>query len=235
MLTVCSSSTSDKLTTLMTLKDELGIVDTKDDENLTDLIRRASGWAESYVGYPVLAQVYQETVAGFGSRHLMLSRTPIISVFRLYDSTDTGAATEVKSSEYRIEHPEAGFLSRDQGWAWNAAGAGRGPAGFGVGIQPADPDASFGERRQYLVDYAAGWIPPDGTTSTAYGTTSTDRTLPRDFEDAVILRVKERFRTKDANPAVASKRVGDLQITYRSEAEGPSQAERLLAPYRRVK
>ena len=61
-------------------------------------------------------------------------------------------AFEKAAEKYRVEHPEAGFLSRDQGWAWDVAGAGRGPAGFGVGIQPLDPDASARRLRERLED-----------------------------------------------------------------------------------
>lgn len=234
MLTVCTSSTSSALTTLQAVKEDLGIVDTKDDELFNALIARASVWAESYTGRAFGLQVYQETVAGFGRRNLMLSRYPIRTVFRMFDATDTGSATELKSSDFRMEDAEAGFLSRDRGWRWNVAGAGPGPAGFGAGLNPLDPDPAFGEQRPWLVEYSAGYVGPAGKVSTADGSTSTGRTLPHDVEQAVLLKAKEWFLRRQTDPTVASRKIGDLAVAYRSAQEGRDMAEMLLEPYRRL-
>ncbi len=234
MLTVCTSSTTDQLTGLATVKEELGIVDTKDDELLNRLIRSASAWAESVVGRPLLLQTYQETVAGKGGRNLALSRYPIRRVLRLFDATGTSGASELLSSQYRVEDEDAGLLSRDAGWSWNVAGAGVGPAGYGAGIQPTDPDASFGDRQPWLAEYSAGFVGPGGTTSTGDGSTSTGRTLPWDVEQAVILRAKRLFLRAQLDPGVESRRIGDLAVTYRSAQAGPEPEALLLEPYRRV-
>jgi hypothetical protein len=216
------------------LKEELEIVDTKDDELLRRIISAASGWAERYTGRVFGLQVYQETVAGFGRRNLMLSRYPIRTVFRLFDSTSTSTATELNSSDYRIEDGESGLLSRDRGWGWDVVGAGQGPGGFGAGLNPRDPNASYGERKPWLVDYSAGYVPPAGKVSTDDGSTSTGRTLPHEVEQAVLLKAKEWFLRRKVDPGVSSRKIGDLSVSYRSIQEGPDLAEIFLMPYRRM-
>jgi len=230
MLTVCTSSTSPDYTTLQRLKEELNITDTKDHELLERLITGASQWAEQYTGRTFGLEIYQETVGGFGRRNLMLSRYPIRSVLRLFNTTSTETATELLSSEYRVQDAEAGFLSRDQGWKWNVAGA-SGPSGFGPGLNPLDPDPSFGEQEPWLVEYSAGYVGPLGKNSTEDGTTSTAQSLPRTIEQAVIFKAREWFLQSKRDPSVLSRKVGDLAVTYRSDGKGP--AEMLLDSYRR--
>lgn len=217
MLTVCSSSTADELTTRANLKDELGLTDNAHDALLDRLITRASEWAADQLGVFPLRQVYSETVAGYGRRHLMLSRYPIRSVTRVYSGTDTGTATEIKSTEYRRADDDAGLLARDQGWAWTARSA---------DLLTAIPLAGMEEHR-YLVDYEAGWTL--GTTSTLGGTTSTGRTLPRAVEQAVLLKARSWFLRRQADPSIKSQSIGDLSITYRDEGgQLEDEAEALL-------
>src|SRR5437660_1768210 len=124
MLVTTVRSTNPDLTSTGMLK---GLVigatatSTAQDGQLSNLIRQASRFAETYVGYPMSVQTYRETVPAFGRRNLMLSRTPVVAVLAVYDATDTGTATQVNTSEFRVEDAEAGLLSRDQGWAWSAS------------------------------------------------------------------------------------------------------------------
>ena len=221
MLTVCASSTDPYLASTGAVKDELRTTSTADDARLSDLILRASAWAEQYVGYPLGLGSYQESLPSYGGLRLSLERTPVRKVFRLFDATDTGSASEFTSTEYRLEDPEAGFISRDEGFRWTG--------GVTYALEPAYAPGS--ELAPWLCDYAAGYTLA-GTTSTDFGgTTSTGRTLPHDIEQAVAIKAAEWFRGDDG---VASKRVGDLQVSYKSDPGQLGRAERLLAPYRRI-
>ena len=224
MLNVCVSATSTDgaLTTTAYLRRLLGATSTADDTAQQDAVVAASRWAETYVGYPLLTQVYSETLAGYAAQELMVSRTPIRARLRLFDSTDTGEATEYCSTDYRIEDAEAGFLGRDAGFGWTAQSA----AHLGRYVVPGS------ELRPWYFEYQAGYIYPE-TTSTSYGTSDTGRSLPEDIERAVALKAAEMYEGQEG---IASKGIGDLSISYTSErigAAGP--AERLLAPYRRVR
>lgn len=224
--TVCvsASSTDGALATTDQLRALLGTAaSTADDAAQQAAIVRASRWAESYLRYPILAQVYSECVAGFGTPTLMLARTPIRAVLRVFDSTTTEDANVYTSSEYKVD-AENGFLILPSGrnFPWTAVT--RYQAGAYV-----PPDS---EIKSNYVEYQAGYVWPE-TSSTGYGTTSTGLTLPADLQYGVLLRAIDIY-TKD--PDVLSQSIGDLSVTYRSERDDPdgrTPAERALAPYRR--
>lgn len=229
MLTTCTSSTGTDLTTTSYVRGLLGTTSTGDEAVLSPLVGAASRWAEGYLGYPVTLRAYQETVPGYGTRNLMLSRTPVLSVPRLFDSSDTGTANEFLSSEYRVEDRDAGLLSRDDGWEWGV------PADFDLSARPR-PGQEF---RPWLVDYHAGWTYGGLTTdsphwSTVMGTTSTARSLPDDVEYAVAQKVIDIYTGAEN---VVGEELGDLKVQYRSgslRAERPSVPEMVLASYRRI-
>jgi hypothetical protein len=224
-VTVCvSASSTQGLSTVDTFRGWLGSTATCDDVVQQYTILRASRWAESVIGYPTPVQIYSETVPGFGGRELLLSRTPILRVLRVFDSTTTCEANVYTSSQYRVEDAEAGILSMDAGFPWTAL------RGLGV----SDTVIPNSERRSWLVEYVAGWTPPAGSTATCSNySTSTGPTLPADIEQAVLIKARE-FLQGDAN--VLRKQVGDLSIEYykgnRTQSYDP--AYDLLVPYRRV-
>ena len=198
------------------------------------LARRASAWAETYLGYPLPLQVYSETLAGFGGREIMLSRAPLVRVLRFFDATATGDAAAICSSDFRVEDAAAGILSRDAGWRWTNDRADA-ETQFSLGLAPAYLPGR--EARPWLIEYVAGYR-ITGSTVTCMGVSSghdaytTQATLPDDIVQAVAARAAELL----ANPmGVQSRRVGDLAVDYGSA--GPSGsgsgAADLLAPYRR--
>ena len=179
------------------------------------------------MAYPLIRQVYAETVPAYDSRVLMLSRTPIRAVTRIFDATDTGTAVALTSTEYSVDDAHAGFLAREsRWWPWTAPKR----------VELSEYRLPGTEAPSWYVSYEAGYVGVNGTTSTIGGTTSTGRTLPEDIEEAVIRKITEWYLGRRANPAVKSKSVGDLAISYRSESDGagPSAAECLLDPYRRL-
>lgn len=245
MLAVSVASTDRDLTTTGALKALIlgaTATSTLQDVRLSALIRQASRWAETFVGYPLTVQSYRESVAGFGRRNLMLARVPIVAVSAVYDATDTGTATLLNTSEYRVEDTEAGFLSRDQGFAWTASMQWRsGPRGtFGTAGDaiPLEPQPMPGqEYKPWLCDYVAGWTYNGVSTSspnwsTVNGSTSTGRTMPEDIEQAVLLRAQELH----VNPlGVVKEVVGDLSVQYNARSVNlDSPAEIMLLPYQRA-
>lgn len=227
-----TAATTEYLTSITTLKVELGLstAATTDDARLTATVARASDWAERFVGYALRAQKYRETLAGFGTRRLMLGRTPVRSVAALFYGTDTGEdATEfLDSTEYGLD-AEPGFLTRVAGWEWSV------PVEQEITVRP-QPGQEF---TPWLVDYVAGYTLDGVSTgsalwSTAHGTTSTSRTLPYDIEQAVLLKAAGYWL---GNENVVEKAVGDLRIRYATRMSGgggvDDQAAALLGPYRR--
>lgn len=211
----------------------MGITATSDDAKIDSIITRVSAWVEAHLDRGSLSvQSYRETAAGYGTRKLQLERYPIRAVTALWGATDTGEATTYLSSEFKVDHPP-GQLVRDQGWAWTAGRIGE---PFAV---PLSPSYNAGQEEEpWLADYIAGWTYAGVSTdsdnwSTMNGTTSTGRTLPYDIEDAVILRVAQRYERTEG---VKSKRVGDLAITYATASDGRlvDPAEDLLSQYRSV-
>lgn len=209
-LDVVIASTDPALTTMSAVKDALGITTTSDDARISDMILRVSEWANGIVGYPLAAAKYREAVAGYGTRNLMLSRTPIRSVSALFYGTDTGEASQVESSEFGLDR-EAGFLTRTEGWEWTV------PVEQGYELHP----RAGQEYQPWMADYVAGYTFGLSTTSalwsTEKGTTSTGRTLPYDIEDAVIRKVASVYT---GNDGVYSKQVGDLRIVYGTGVRG---------------
>jgi|TARA_R110000824_G_scaffold41173_3_gene122758 hypothetical protein len=204
---------------------------TENDAYQQMLVARASRWAETFVGYPLLAQTYTETLAGYSSMNLMLARTPLRVILRMFDSTSTASATEYCSTNFRVEDSDAGFLSRDQGWAWTA----------GVRYYLERTIVPNSELKPWMVSYTAGYVGPTGQDnaspvwSTCGGlpnSTSTDSTVPKDIEQAVLLKAAEWAR---GNPAgIASEGIADLTVSYMTSGNYRSEAEDLLRPYQSV-
>jgi hypothetical protein len=252
MLTVTVKSTDPDVAVVADLKARLlgtTATSTANDALYAGYIRAATRWAESYVGYPLSVQSYRESIASFGSLRLRVARTPLRAVTGFFTATDTGTAGAFLTTEYRVD-ADPGFLTRvgDYGFEWSIQTQGdleTRPTGY--------------EPEPWLVDYVAGWTRNGLDTgsanwSTQQGTTDTGRTLPEDVEEAVLQRASAL--TIQANTArsaasvgvagVASERIDDLEVNYRSASDdrvAVSQSgalasaapyEILLDPYRRL-
>mgnify|MGYP003654330650 CR=1 FL=1 len=205
MLTVCTSTTEDQLASLGDLMVMLGVTASSSGMDLS--LTQATDWAERYVGSPLRRQVYEETVAGYGSLKLMLSRTPVYKIQRFFSSTTTDEATEFKSSEYRLSDQDAGFIERDQGFRWSAKQVWN----LGSYVQPNS------ELKPWLVVYEAGYqFPETSSTDDKWATTTTANTLPPMIERAVLLRAAEMYQ---GSAGVSSMKVGPLTVSYSSESQ----------------
>ena len=166
MISVCTSSTASQLASLGDLMTMLAATASSSGMDLA--LTQASDWADTYVRYPLRRQVYEETVASFGTQRVMLSRTPILSVQRFFDSTSTGDATEFQSSEFRVSDPEAGFIDRNQGYRWTAQERWN----LGSYVVPGS------ELHPWLLVYEAGYqVGETSSTDDKWATTTTMNTL----------------------------------------------------------
>ena len=219
MISVCTSSTDSQLAALGDLMTMLAATASSSGMDLA--LTQASDWAESYVRYPLKRQVYEETVASYGSQQLMLSRTPILSVQRFFDSTSTGEATEFQSSEFRVSNADAGFIGRDQGFRWTAQERWT----IGNYVVPNS------ELYPWLVVYEAGYqIGETSSTDAKWATTTTMNTLPPVIERAVLLRAAEMYQ---GSAGVSSMKVGPGSVSYKSESQ--DSPEKMLLPFQRIK
>ena len=218
MISVCTSSTDTQLASLGDLMVMLGATASSSGMDLA--LTQASDWANRYVGSELRRQVYEETVASYGSQRLMLSRTPVLAVQRFFDSTSTGEATEFASSEYRVSDSEAGFINRDQGFRWTAQERWN----LGRYVMPNS------ELKPWLLVYEAGYqVGETSSTDDKWATTTTANSLPPTIERAVLLRAGEMYQ---GSSGVRSMKVGPLSVTYSSE--GQDTPEALLRPFSRV-
>jgi len=225
MLSVCTSSTESTLAFMGDLLTVLGA--TASSSGMDMALSAASAWVERYVtgemGGVLRRQVYTETVAGYGTQRLRLSRRPVLGIQRMFTGTDTGEATEYCSTDYRLENPEAGFLelTHDGGFGWTVA------TDWTLGGYPR-PGGTY---RPFLVVYEAGYQLVCSSSTGEWVTVTTGRTLPEDIERAVLLKAAE-FYGDAGGGAYASMKVGPLGLTFKEDATDP--VAELLAMYRSV-
>ena len=193
------------------------------DKAITDATTAAERYITNSPSGSFRRSVLRETVAGSGSPRLMLSRTPLLKVARLFDATDTCDATEYCSTDFRIDDHDAGFVTliNDTVFTWDAI--------YQQGITRKPIPAAVA--KTWLVEYEAGWqYACTSSTSNDWLTTTTGRTLPEDVERGILLKAAEF--ANGTSMGIESLRVGPLSVNYGSEAPDPVVS--LLGPYRRV-
>lgn len=197
MLRVCTSSTETTLLSLDAYKAAAKITTTSDDSVIASALNRATSLVEGYLGYPLRRQVYNETLGGFGSLELMLSRTPVHAVEAIYYSSD-----EVDPTSYDIGDAGAGLIYRELGWPWTA--------GVEYDLMPHIVPKS--EARLFRAVYEAGYCV---NGSTADGWLTTGEAVPADIEAALVTTTTFVYRnTASQDGTVKRKKIGDLEIEY---------------------
>ena len=207
-------------------------------DDVDAFVTAASRWADGEInGHgdagEIQMQVYSESLPAYGGRELVLSRTPLIRVLRMFDSTSTDDATEYCSTDFQIRSHNAGIIERQAGYSWTADQY-LGASDFNLGLTPAFRPGQLA--RPWLVEYVAGYI-TTGTTATCHGRTTADETwttgptLPGDLAQAVALRAAEVY----VNPmGVKRRKVGDLDVTYETAGPSTSGAASILTKYKRI-
>lgn len=207
-ITIVTPAESTGLTTAAAVKSVLGVSSSKFDAELNRLVDAATAAIESYVGHVYAKQTYEEVVAGKSHPLLMLTNTPIIGL----------PVILVEGSpvvDFEVRDADAGVLYRQVGWA--------SAAWIGWYSEPVERPGT--EDLNYAVTYEAGYIVPG----------LPDSTLPKNIEQACIETIVAWYRAASRDPAVKSKKVGDLAITYKDESESsPSTASAGLPPMARA-
>lgn len=183
----------DALTTLATVKDELGIGEDDDnfarDQRIERYINIASHEAVRYCDrrFTYDAAIAERHVADGGTK-LFLRRWPLTALTSITVDGDTIDTADVEQRTARMG--DVTHLYNPNGWAWRGAIAG----GTALARLPGD------EKGAIVVTYAGGWVTPkqasdDGTLT---------RTLPYDLEHAIIMHTVSLFRSKGKDRRVRS-------------------------------
>lgn len=193
------------LTTLATLKTELGITGTGEDARLERLIEVAS---RRLIGLLNRAQLhYQvdraESVRGFGTNVLRLQLAPLLAIDSITFSADGGASSStIGATGYTIADSGLGWVLRLGGvWAYT---------GDYMGALP-DPLPGT-ERPYYTVTYTGGYVTPKQVEDDALLT----RTLPYDIEDACIALATQRYYDDGTGRDIKSERLLEGSVSYES-------------------
>jgi hypothetical protein len=204
------------LTTLATVKEELGIAVSTWDTMLERYINEASAAVESYVCRKLYWEAdIEEKYAGYGIRRMVLQRTPLIGT-----PVVEYLGTTVSTDDYEVEDANTGVLFALANWIWTTGAVG--------GITP-DPWPGQ-ERKSYTVTYTAGWVTPQQAIDL-----SVTRTLPYDLEGAVINVVTSKYTTRGKPANVQSERILSWSVTYGSttDASGwPTEITAILDSYK---
>jgi len=187
------------LTTLSTVKADLGISNVTSDGTLARLINAASDFVERTCKrsfYYEAARV--DTLSGYGTNNLIVEKAPLLDIASITYSDGT-----VDSDNYSIGDADAGLIFNEYGWVWTA--------------QRMDsitlPRIPGTEKESYTVTYEGGYVTPKQEED-AVGT----RSLPYDLEDAVIRMVVNRFRRLGADTNIASEGLMSYSVSYRTES-----------------
>lgn len=210
------------LTTLTSVKDELGITVDTNDGILARYINAASGRIEGYCNRSFYYDAaIAEAVAGFGSPRLVVAKTPIISITKIeFDGV------ELDATDYEIEgNGFAGMIWRDSGWLWTARSLTTASGGNRI---------AGTEKRDYVVTYKGGFVTPRQAENDE--TDTLVRNLPEEIEDAAIRWCVDRWSRKGEMSGVKSEKLMSHSVTYvDDDGTGLTPAIRsMLDPYVRV-
>lgn len=201
MLRVCTSSTESSLLSLAAYKAAIGTT-TTDDAIIQSALDRATSLIEGYIGYPLRRQVYRETVGGYGSLELQVSRTPLRAIESIMHQTEL-----VDAAEYEIGNEGAGLIHRELGWPWTA--------GLEFDLVPHVVNKS--ELKSYAVVYEAGYC-INGSTADDWLTTGSP--VPGDIEAAMVAAATFVYKSASRDFSVTSKKIDDLSISFQSGGGG---------------
>lgn len=190
-ITVVVPAQNFDLTTLDSLKERLKITGSSKDTLLSRTIIGVSKSLVRKLGRGFARETVTETVKGYGTTQLLLSRSPIVSVTSIL----LDGVTPIL--DYVIEDAEASILYRRAGWNWGVIN------GFmGVGFNPV-PNS---EESNFTVEYEAGYILPSWSTPPAVD-------LPEDVEDLALDYMHFLYRNRDNKDLdIRSYTIGDISV-----------------------
>lgn len=197
---VVTAATDKAFTTLTRVKVNLGLgTSTGDDSFLTDLIAEVGQIIVDETGREFAEEKVKETLKGSDRTTLLLTRTPIVSISSIVENYVTTI------TDYAIDDAEAGILYRRSGWT----------ASVGTGWGIARNYEHAYQRPMYEITYRAGYVMAN---SCATSTSVTQVLLPSSLKNVATAAVVMAYKTKDRDPSILSKRIGDVSVTIGSGA-----------------
>ncbi len=204
------------LTTLATVKTELGLTSTDKDDYLQYLIKVSSEHLSRKCNREFhYSAAWTEAVPAYGSSRLIVTHTPVISVASVtyYDGV-------VDSAGYILSDSVKGWIFNRSGWRSSISRL--------VNVA-ADDTYAGSESNDYTVVYAGGYVTPQQVIDTPALT----RTLPYDLEHACVQHVASLFLNRGQDRRIASDGLMSYNVTYRDADELPVFAA-VVRRYRRV-
>lgn len=201
------------LTTLETLKSELGITDTSKDAKLQRIINAQSRRLASLMGRNVHHETgLVEKLPGHGTARLLLSRRPVLEITAIA-CVEGQQSTTIDESSYVIESEDSGFILRLDG-LWDTRQA------HGFAYEP----AAGLPLRLYHVTYTGGWVTPQQ----AADDNSLARTLPDDIEEAVLALCAQAYKRGPTQIGIKSQKMLSTSKTYQSDNHGRQVPDMVL-------
>ena len=211
------------LTTLATVKEELGITGTASDNALIRLINAATDQIEQFCNRTFHRETtIAEKTSGYADHFLALLKPRINSIASI---TFDGSA--ISSADYEIHDAEAGIVRSKTGpWTWTASV-----------VQEIEQTPFTGsEQKLFTVTYDGGWYTRKQNDDVPANT----RTLPWDLEHAANLLVNHYFRGMGRDPSIKSESLMSWSASYggsagSSFAQGlPDDVASILLRYQRL-
>lgn len=224
------------LTSLATVKTELGLAVTTHDTRLERLITAASEMIADVLGRDVsYSGEVVEHVKGYGTALITLERRPVLAIESVVE-----LGTELAATDYELavdpttSRSDSGIVRRLSGenalgtWPWTAQRR---------------PDISQdklpgSEAAAIVVTYSAGFVTPEQAASANWATlnpSAPTRTLPYVLEEACIELVVSLFRAGGKDRNITLEAVGHAQQSWGQGRDAiPASVMALLAPWARI-
>lgn len=182
------------LTTLDTLKNELGInpTDEADEQRDIKLCRKINTYSdliENLTGRIFKLQTYTENYSGTNRQVLLLNNTPVTNVISVIKNNET-----IESTEYELQgkHDRKRRLFKDTGWIKTSYN------------HLMTPQSKYG-KHDYTITYEAGYILP-------YDENPPERvrTLPYDLEEALLNLICIDMSKEGTSKGLKSFKISDV-------------------------
>jgi hypothetical protein len=186
------------LTTLQTVKDELGITTTNEDSYLERQINVYSSLFEDATDRKWFkGDEVTEKIKSHGDTRLVVSEhTPIESIKKIVIN-----GNEIESSTYEIEDASKGYIQRTNGvWPSTAVGRRR--------METYNKYSEF----DCEVTYTGGYVTPHQADTGQF----TPRDLPYDIEEAVLSTISTKYKLKDRPGNIESESIEGASVSYGS-------------------
>lgn len=217
------------LTTLATLKEDLEITDTAQDNRLKRLINAATSRIQKYCSRTFArAAITDERHPLKGGCRLVVDRPPINSTVATMTIEIEDATVAYDSTSYVIEKASAGIVFMKTGLPL----VGMARPGIAQNLAPGT------ELPALLVTYDGGFVTPAQAEEAGGVYEGATVTLPPEIEQACLDLCMFYNSTRGAAGEIASETLGDASISYRNSGTNedgiPAHVAAPLKPYRRV-